>query len=96
MSDGWLSAAAFGVPAEVGEDDVAISVVLRTGAEVDPVDLIRFCESRLAYFAIPRYIEFADSLPLTPNGEVEKYRLRERGITKVMWDREENGVQVRR
>jgi crotonobetaine/carnitine-CoA ligase len=35
-------------------------------------------------------------LPLTPNGKVQKYMLRERGVTAGTWDRETAGVVVRR
>jgi carnitine-CoA ligase len=81
-------AAAVPVPAEVGEDEVLAFVVLREGTELSPEDLIQFCESRLAAFAIPRYLEFVEALPLTANGKVEKYRLRERGVSEATWDRE--------
>ena len=57
---------------------------------------MRHCEPRLAYFAIPRYLRFADGLPLTENGKVRKAVLRDAGITNDMWDREAAGVTVRR
>jgi carnitine-CoA ligase len=91
-----VTAAVFGVPAEIGEEDVAACVIIREGTTVDPVELIRFCEPRLAYFAIPRYIEYVEALPLTPNGKVEKYRLRGRGVVATMWDRDEHGVRLQR
>jgi carnitine-CoA ligase len=84
------------VPSELGEDDVLACVVPRAGAEVDPAELIRFCESRLAYFAIPRYVELVEELPLTPSGKIEKYKLRERGVTERAWDREAAGIKVSR
>ena len=31
-------------------------------------------------FAIPRFIEFLTALPLTENGKVQKFRLREKGV----------------
>ncbi len=66
------------------------------GAQLDPVELIRHCEPRLAYFAIARYVEIVDELPLTENGKVRKAVLRDAGITEDMWDREAAGVTVRR
>jgi carnitine-CoA ligase len=83
-----VTAAVYGVPSELGEEDVAACVVLRDEASIDPPELLRFCEPQLAYFAVPRYIEFVEALPLTANGKVEKYRLRERGVVATMWDRE--------
>ena len=84
------------VPSELGEDDVLACVVVRDGAELDPVELIRFCEPRLPYFAVPRYVDLLPELPLTASGKVEKYRLRERGVTASTWDRERAGYAVRR
>jgi crotonobetaine/carnitine-CoA ligase len=88
--------AVFPVGSELGEDEVAAAVVLREGHEPDPVALIRHCEPRLAYFAIPRYLRFTAALPLTENGKVRKAVLRDAGVTEDMWDREAAGVAVRR
>lgn len=90
------AAAVVPVPSEVGEDEVLACVVPREGAALDPAELVRFCESRLAYFAVPRYVELVSELPLTANGKVEKYRLRERGVTGATWDREAAGIELSR
>lgn len=90
------AAAAFPVASELGEDEVMAAVVLREGAAATPEDLIRHCEPRLAYFAIPRYVEFVDELPLTENGKVRKHLLRERGATAATWDREAAGYRLAR
>ena len=90
------AAAVVPVPAEVGDDDVLACVVLREGGELRAEELMEFCEPRLAYFAIPRYVDFVEELPLTSNGKVEKYKLRERGVTESAWDREQAGYVLRR
>jgi crotonobetaine/carnitine-CoA ligase len=90
------SVAVIPVPADLGEDDVMACVVARTGARIDPVELVRFCEPRLPYFAIPRYVEIFDELPLTENGKIQKFVLRERGVTAATWDRDAAGVTVKR
>jgi len=41
----------------------------------------------MAYFAIPRFIEYVTELPRTPTQKVEKYKLRNEGITPATWDR---------
>ena len=71
-------------------------VVARAGETIDPVDLIRHCEPRLTYFAIPRYIDLLDQLPLTENGKIRKFVLRERGVTAATWDRDAAGITLRR
>ncbi len=90
------AAAVVPVPSELGEDDVLACVVLRDGAVLAPEELIRHCEPRLAYFAIPRYVELVDALPLTENGKIRKFVLRERGVTDAAWDREAAGYVLRR
>jgi len=90
------SAAAFAVPSELGEDEVMAAVVLRDGSALDERGLVEYCVPRLAYFAIPRYIEFVPALPMTENGKVRKKELRERGVTSAAWDREAAGVELPR
>ena len=89
-------AAVFPVKSELAEDEVMAAIVPRDGAALDPVELVRFCEPRMAYFAVPRYLEFMAALPSTENGKVQKFKLRERGITEQTWDREAAGIQLKR
>ena len=89
-------AAIFPVQSDMAEDEVMAAIVLRAGATLDPVELMRFCEPRLAYFAVPRYVDFVDRLPATENGKVQKFKLRERGITPTAWDREAAGYRLKR
>ncbi|MEN3341970.1 MAG: carnitine-CoA ligase [Actinomycetota bacterium] len=90
------AAAVVPVPSELGEDEVLACVVLREGSRVAAADLLGFCEPRLAYFAVPRYVELLDELPLTASGKVEKHRLRTRGVSATTWDREAAGYVLRR
>jgi len=50
----------------------------------------------MPYFAVPRYIEFVESLPKTPNEKIQKSKLREAGLTAHTWDREKAGIEVKR
>lgn len=80
-----LECAAFGVPAELGEEEVMVTVVLRPGKRLDPADLAGWCRRNLPPFALPRYIEIVESLPKTAVGRTEKYKLRRRGVTALTW-----------
>ena len=91
-----LESAAVAVPSKVGEDEVKICVVLKPGAALTPEELTRHCNDRMPYFAVPRYVEFMEGLPKTPTDRVEKYKLKQAGITPGTWDREEAGIQVTR
>ena len=83
------NAAAFPVRSPLAEDEVMAAVVLRPGQILSAPDLIEFCKPRLPYFAVPRYLEFMQELPTTESGKVQKYKLRERGVTAAAWDRQE-------
>ena len=88
--------AAIGVKSELSEDEVKIIVVLNDGERLAPEELLDFCQERMPYFAVPRYVEFVKELPKAPTGRVQKNRLREAGITKDTWDREQAGYKVNR
>ncbi len=87
--------AVYAVPSELAEDEVMAAVVPTPDRQAGPLDLVRWCEPRLSYFAIPRYLDFVDELPLTENGKVRKAVLRERGVTESTWDRESTGYRPR-
>ncbi|MBS1880057.1 MAG: AMP-binding protein [Actinobacteria bacterium] len=93
---GVAGVAVFAVPSEMAEDEVMAAVVPKPGVELDPEDLMRHCEGRLAYFAIPRYVDFVEELPMTENGKVRKAVLRERAVTDSTWDREAAGYVLKR
>ena len=82
--------AVVGVPAEVGEEDVMAFIVPRDGNIPEPAALIRFLEDRLARFAVPRYLQYVDELPLTENGKIKKYMLKEWGVSPETWDRDKS------
>jgi len=91
-----LESAAIAVPAELGEDEVKIVVVLKPDANLNPEELIRFCESRMAYFMIPRYVEVLGALPKNPSQRIEKYKLRVNALNKSTWDRDKAGITLSR
>ena len=93
---GVAAAAVVPVPSELGEDEVMAFVVPSTDPVPSLRELVEHCQERLAYFAVPRYIELVDSLPVTSNGKVQKFELRARGVSAATWDREREGVHVRR
>jgi crotonobetaine/carnitine-CoA ligase len=79
-------AAVFPVQSELAEDEVMAAIVPRAGCLLTPATLAAYCVDRMPAFAIPRFIEFVDALPMTENGKVQKFRLRERGVTTATWD----------
>ncbi|MEW9586212.1 ATP-dependent acyl-CoA ligase [Paraburkholderia sp. DGU8] len=88
--------AVFGVKSSLAEDEVMAAIVLRDGQPIEPLELIRYCEPRLPYFAVPRYLDFAQDLPKTENGKIQKYKLRETGVTATTWDLASSGYRLHR
>ena len=85
-----LEAAAVGVKADEGasaEDEILICLVPREGRTVDAAALLDWCEERMPYFALPRYLRVLDALPKTPTERVRKVELRDAGITADTFDR---------
>jgi carnitine-CoA ligase len=77
--------AAFGVPSDLGEEEVMVVVIPRGGA-VDPGRLIEFCRERMADFMVPRYVRAQVELPKTATQRVQKFELRKQGVEGA-WDR---------
>ena len=93
--DAVQECAAIAVPSEYGEDEVMVVLAPKSGQIVDPRDLLKFLQPRMAHFMIPRYIRIMEELPKTPTTKIQKGPLREAGITPDTWDREEAGIKIR-
>ena len=66
----------FGLPdARLGE---IVCAVVVAKSPIPAQDLVEFCRGRLASYAAPRRIEFAESLPRGANGKVLKREIRQR------------------
>jgi crotonobetaine/carnitine-CoA ligase len=83
-----LESAVFGVPSDLGEDEVMAVVVLKEGETLAPGDLVQHCEERMARFMVPRYLEFRDGLPKTGTHRIQKSVLKREGVGPDTWDRE--------
>ena len=91
-----LESAVIGVPSELGEEEVMAVVVRKPDHELSEVELLDHCVPRMAHFAVPRYVRWADELPKTPSERVQKFKLRESGVTPDAWDRDAAGYVVPR
>jgi carnitine-CoA ligase len=84
------------VSSEVSEDDVKATVVLKQGASLTEEALCRWSVDHLPYYAVPRYFEFRNELPLSQTGRPTKNLLKDEGVTASTWDREVAGVTFER
>ncbi len=78
------------------EAEMKVCVVLKPGAGAKPEELARFVNDTAPYFFVPRYLEIMNELPQTPTGRVQKYKLRELGVTPATWDARKAAFEVRR
>ncbi len=94
--DAIREVAAIPVSSELSEDEVMIVVTPAPGESIDPLRLFQFLEPRMAHFMLPRYIRVMDDLPKTPTQKVQKNLLKDAGVTPDTWDREAEGIKVKR
>ncbi len=83
-----MESAAIAVKSELGEDEVMIVVCRKPGSELSPQKLLEHCQENMAYFMVPRYIRFVEAMPKTPTERIQKYQLRQQGVTADTFDRE--------
>lgn len=69
-------AAAFGVPSELGEEEVVAAVVLRPDQTVLETDLRAWVAARLSPYKVPSRIIFRRALPMTATARVAREVLR--------------------
>lgn len=94
--DGIAAVAVHGVPSELGEDEIKACIILGTESKISPEELFSFFKTSLPYYAIPRYVEFMDEFPRNSVNRVQKFKLRELGITCETLDFEALGLTVAR
>lgn len=83
-------------PAGVREDEIKACLVLAPGAEVTSEELFRFFRDHLPYYAVPRFVEILDELPVNAVGRVLKHKLREEWDTPATIDLQSLGFVIER
>jgi len=87
-------AAVVAVPSETTEDDIKACIVLQAGEVITPEELFeRFCGT-LPYFAVPRYVEILDQLPVNAMNRVLKHQLKNRSNDATVWDFNRLGLAI--
>ena len=76
-----LESAAFPVRPGPGDEEVMVAAVVRRGRTIDPNDFVAFCAEKLPPFAVPRFLRKVGGLPKNHSERVEKYVLRDAGVT---------------
>ena len=69
---GVAESAVVGVKNEISDEDIKIFLRLKSGASLEPLDFIRWAETRMAYFQVPRYVAFVEAFAKTPTERIRK------------------------
>lgn len=90
--------AAFGIPSEEvkGESLLKLNVVLKPDADITYEQMAEYINDNAPYYFVPQYMEFVGALPYTPTNKVQKFKLREEGVTDKAWVLKESGYKVKR
>ncbi len=91
-----VECAVIGVPSPLGEEDLKVVVRLKEGGKLKPEELMAFCEEKMTWFMVPRYVEYVNALPKTATDKVEKFKLKDNWKTEATWDREAAGYKLKR
>lgn len=78
---GVREAVAFGIPADVGGEDVKLDIV--ADAPVDVAGLHAWLASQVSRHATPRYIEVRTDLPRTASGKITRHALKAEGVNRL-------------
>lgn len=76
-----VEAAAYGVPSELTEEDVMVTIVRRPASSLTETDVHNWAAAHLASHMWPRYVRLADAVPRTPTEKIAKYLLKDLGVT---------------
>jgi crotonobetaine/carnitine-CoA ligase len=95
---GVADAAVFPVATATNDEEVAAVIVRKPGTPLDEAALVAHCQKNMAYFMVPRYVQFREALPTTMSQKVEKFRLRQQLEADLAqaWDREAAGIVLAR
>lgn len=94
VQPGVREVAAYAIRSELAstEEEVAIAVIPDTPGAIDPAAMFRELCRVMPRHAVPRYLRFVDDLPKTPTQRVQKFKLRDEGVTADTVDREALGI----
>ena len=71
-------------------------ITFEPGEKMTSEELLDYCQDKMAYFMIPRYIDFVEKLPKSEVHRIMKRFLKERGVTETTYDREKAGYEIKR
>ena len=76
--------AVFGIPDEFYGEELVAWIQLHADTDCSANEIKEFCQDNMAHFKIPKLIFFVDSFPMTVTGKLQKFRMREMTLEKML------------
>ena len=73
----------FGLPDPKYGEEVAVWIILQSGAKMTEDELRDWCRGRIAHYKVPRYVCFVEEMPMTVTGKPQKFIMREQMIKSL-------------
>jgi fatty-acyl-CoA synthase len=70
-----------GISSEKYGEQVGAFIIKHPYATITEEDVIDYCRGKISKFKIPKYVFFIDSYPMTASGKIQKYKLRDLGLS---------------
>ncbi len=81
--EGVAEVAVIGLPDEIFGQAIKAYIVPASNVELTEKQVLKYCSENLETFMVPKYVEFMDNLPKTPNGKIDKKLLKAKEESKL-------------
>ena len=78
---------------DVSDDEIKLNLILKEGADFDPVGFCEWMAEKVMVAMVPRFIELYEEFPLTSTQKIAVSELK--NISGSTWDRHESGLKLR-
>jgi long-chain acyl-CoA synthetase len=81
--EGVAEVAVIGMPDEILGQVIKAYIVPTPRVELAEKQVLKYCAAHMETFMVPKYIDFMDGLPKTPNGKIDKKQLKAKAEASI-------------
>jgi len=81
--EGVAEVVVIGLPDEILGQAIKAYIVPAPDVELTEKQVLKYCSKNMETFMVPKYIEFLENLPKTPNGKIDKKQLKNVGTKEI-------------